>query len=68
MDINVEKILNLVVYLATDIILMIINVKSIDGVRNCHKVKLQIEGWKLESSFYTIPLVGVDIVFGIQWL
>jgi hypothetical protein len=55
-NINVAKRLNLFVYPVTDI-----RVK-------CHKVKLQIGDYELESRFYTVPLGGVDVVLGIQWL
>ena len=37
------------------------------GVGKCHKVKLQIEDYELETRFYTVPLGGVDVVLGIQW-
>jgi hypothetical protein len=67
-DINVAKRLNLFVYLAGDIRVMVANSKRIDGVEKCHKVKLQIEDYELKFGFYTVPLEGVDIVLGIQWL
>jgi hypothetical protein len=66
-DINVARRLNLFVYPATDIRAMVANGKII-GVGKCHKVKLQIEDYELESGFYTIPLGGVDIVLGVQCL
>jgi len=67
-DINVAKRLNLFVYPTTNIKLMVADGKKIDGVVKCHKVKLQISDYNLESGFYTVPLGGVDIVLGIQWL
>jgi hypothetical protein len=42
--------------------------KKIDGVGKFHKVKFHIEDYELESGFYTVPLGGVDVVLGIQWL
>jgi len=30
--------------------------------------ELQIQDFKLESKLYTLPLGGVDIVLGVQWL
>jgi hypothetical protein len=47
---------------------MVADGKIIDGVGKCHKVNLQIEDYELEYGFYTIPLGGVDIVLGFQWL
>jgi len=38
------------------------------GVGKCHKVKLQLSDYAMESSFYTVPLGGVDVVLGAQWL
>ena len=34
----------------------------------CHKVKLPVDDYELETGFYTVPLGGVDFVLGIQWL
>ena len=67
-DVNVAKRLNLFIYPAIDIRVMVADVKKIDGIRKCHKVKLQIDDYNMESKFYTIPLGGVDIVLGIEWL
>jgi hypothetical protein len=42
--------------------------KKIGNVEKCHKVKLQIQHFNLESKLYTVPLGGVDVVLGVQWL
>ena len=34
----------------------------------CHKVKLQLQEYNLESDFLVVPLGGLDVVLGIQWL
>jgi len=47
---------------------MLANGKKIDGVGKCHKAKLQLSDYEMESSFYTVPFGGVDVVLGIQWL
>jgi len=47
---------------------MIANGKKIEKVGKCHKVKLQIQDFSLESPFFIVPLGGVDVVLGIQWL
>jgi len=41
---------------------MVADGKKIGNVRKCHKVKLQIQYFNLESEFYTVPLGGVDVV------
>jgi hypothetical protein len=62
MDINVARKLNLFVYPAADIRVMVVDGKKVDGVGKCHKVKLQIEDYELETRLYTVPLGGVDFV------
>ena len=47
---------------------MVADDKKIEKVGKCHKVKLQIQNFNLESPFYTVPLQGVDVVLLIQWL
>ena len=47
---------------------MVANGKKIEKVEKCHKVKLQIQDFNLESLFFTVPLGGVDVVLSIQWL
>lgn len=47
---------------------MVADSKKIEKVGKCHKVKLQIQDFNLESPFFTVPLGGVDVVLGIQWL
>jgi len=42
--------------------------KIIDGVGRCHKVKMQLNDYEMESCFYTVPFGGVDDVLGVQWL
>ena len=42
--------------------------KKIENVGKCHKVKLQMQEYKLETNFFAVPLGGVDMVLGIQWL
>jgi hypothetical protein len=42
--------------------------KKNDCIGKCHKIKLQVADYELESGFYTVPFGGLDIVLGIQWL
>ena len=39
--------------------------KKIENVGKCHKVKLQMQKYNLESDFFAVSLGGVDIVLGI---
>ena len=47
---------------------MVSNEKQIGNSGKFHKVKLQIQDFNLESELFTIPLGGVDVVLGVQWL
>ena len=47
---------------------MVADGKKIKKVGKCHKVKLQIQDYNLDSEFNAVPLGGVDAVLGIQWL
>lgn len=64
-DIKVARKLNLFVYPVLDMKVMVADGKKIEKVGKCHKVKLQIQDFKLESELYTLPLGGVDIVLGV---
>lgn len=45
---------------------MVADGKKIDGIGKCHKVKLQLSDYEMNSNIYTVPLGGVDVVLGIQ--
>ena len=47
---------------------MVADGKKIDNVGKCHKVKLQMQEYNLELDFFAVPLGGIDVVLGIQWL
>ena len=47
---------------------MLADGKKIENVAKCHKVKLQMQEYNPESDFFAVPLGGVDVVLGIQWL
>ena len=68
LDIRVARKLKLFVHPVPDMKVMVADGKKIEKVEKCHKVKLQIQDFKLESELYTLPLGGVDIIMGIQWL
>ena len=47
---------------------MVADGKKIENVGKCHKVKVQMQMYNLESNFFVVHLGGVDVVLGIQWL
>ena len=67
-NVSVAKRLNLFIYPVPNMKVMVTDGKKIEKVGKCHKVKLQIQDYNLESEFYAIPLGGVDAVLGIWWL
>ena len=47
---------------------MVAKGKKIENVGKCHKGKLQMQEYNLEYDLFVVPLRGVDVVLGIQWL
>ena len=68
LDATVAKRLNIFSFPLPNMKVMVANGKKIEKVGKCHKVNLQIQDFNLESPFFTVPLGGVDVVLGIQWL
>ena len=65
---TMAKRLNIFTFPMPNMKVMVADGKENEKVGKCHKVKLQIQNFNLESPFYTVPLRGVDVVLGIQWL
>ena len=68
LDATMAKRLNIFSFPLPNMKVMVADGKRIEKVGKCHKVKLQIQDFSLESSFFTVPLGGVDVVLGVQWL
>jgi predicted aspartyl protease len=68
LDIKIARKLKLFVYPVPDMKVMVADGKQIRNARKFHKVKLQIQDFNLESELFTIPLGGVYVVLGVQWL
>jgi len=47
---------------------MVANGRTINFSRKCHNIKLSIGEYVLNSSMFSIPMGGVDVVLGVQWL
>jgi hypothetical protein len=62
------KNLNCFVYPVTNFQVLVANGGSIDCVGKCHNIKLSMGEYNLEIPMYAIPIGGVDVVLGIQWL
>ena len=67
-NVNLAKVFNLFIRLVPNMTVMIADGKKIDNVGRCHKFKLQMQEYNLESDFIAVPLGGVNVVLGIQWL
>ena len=67
-DVSVAKRLNLFIYPVPNMKVMVADGKKTEKVGKCHKIKLQIQDYNLESEFYAAPLGRVNVVLGIQWL
>ena len=68
LDATMAKRLNIFSFPLPNMKVMVADGKRIEKVGKCHRVKLQIQDFSLESSFFTVPLGGVDVVLGVQWL
>lgn len=47
---------------------MVANSQEIARVGKCHRVSIQIQGYKLQTKFNTLLLDGIDVLFGVKWL
>jgi hypothetical protein len=55
-------------YPMTNFQVLVANGGSIDCGEKCHNIKLSMGEYNLESPMYGIPIGGVYVVLGIQWL
>ena len=60
--------LNCFAYPVKNFSVMIANGGSITCGGKCHNIKLSIGDYQLSSAMYAIPMGGVDVVLGVQWL
>eukprot|EP00253_Pinus_taeda_P016807 PITA_16807 len=65
---KVEKELNCFLYPAPECQVMIANGGTINCFGKCHNVKLSMVEYVLTSPMLSIPMGGVDVVLGVQWL
>jgi hypothetical protein len=65
---KLSKALNCFVYPAPEFQVMIANGGTINCSGKCNKINLTMGEYVMNSPMISIPMGGVDIVLGIQWL
>ena len=65
---KVAKELNCFLYPAPECQVMVANGETINCFRKCHNIKFTIGEYVLNSPMLSIPMGGVDVVLGVQWL
>eukprot|EP00253_Pinus_taeda_P034749 PITA_34749 len=65
---KVAKELNCFLYPAPECQVMVANGGTINGSGKCHNIKLSMGEYVLTSPILSIPMGGVDVVLGVQWL
>eukprot|EP00253_Pinus_taeda_P026754 PITA_26754 len=65
---KVAKELNCFLYLAPECQVMVENGGTINCSGKCHNIKLSMGEYVLTSPMLSIPMGGVDVVLGVQWL
>ena len=65
---KITKELNLFLYPAPKCQVMVTNGGTINYSRKCHNIKLSMGEYILNILMISIPMGGVDVVIGVQWL
>jgi len=65
---KVAEQLNYFPYPVKNFQVMIANGGSISCGGKCHNVKINMGDYNLTTTMYAIPIGGVDVVLGVQWL
>ena len=65
---KVAKELNCFLYLAPECQVMVANGGTISFSGKYHNIKLTMGEYVLNSPMLSIPMGGVDVVLGVQWL
>lgn len=60
--------LNCFVYLALEFQVMVVDGGTSSCSGKCHKIKFTIVDFLLDCPMFSIPMAGVDIVLGVQWI
>ena len=65
---KLAKVLNCFVYPAPEFQVMIVDGGTINCSGKCHNINLAMGEYVLNSPMISIPMGGVDVVLGVQWL
>ena len=65
---KIAKELNCFLYPAPDCHVMVASGGTITCLGKCHNIKLSMGEYVLNSPMLSIPMGGVDVVLGVQWL
>ena len=65
---KVAKEFNCFLYPSPKCLVMVANGGTINFSRKCHNIKLTMGEYVLNSPMLSIPMGGVDVVLGVQWL
>ena len=65
---KLAKVLNCFVYPTPKFQVMIADGGTINCLGKCHNINLAMGGYVLNSQMIAIPMGGVDVVLGVQWL
>ena len=65
---KIAKELNCFLYLAPTCQVMAANGGTIIFSRKCHNINLSMGEYVLNSPMLSIPMGGVDVLLGVQWL
>jgi len=42
--------------------------QPINGIGRCHKVLIHLQQLDLQTGYYALPLYGMDMVLGVEWM
>ena len=65
---KIAKDLNCFIYRALEFQVMVANGKTINYTGKCHNINLSMGEYVLKIPMISIPMGGVDVVLGVQWL
>ena len=65
---KLSKVLNCFVYPTPEFQVMTIDGGTINFSGKFHNINLSMGEYVLNSPMISIPMVGVDVVLGVQWL
>ena len=65
---KIAKELNCFLYATLECQVMVASVGTINFSGKCHNIKLSMGEYVLNSPMLSIPMGGVDVVLGVQWL